>query len=90
MPRHRVINRRNAVPLVRRSLSLTPEALVAATQLAAQLGVSQGSIIDTALREFTARSPSAVIEALSRHGHLTPTERAVVEEHTKQKTGGQS
>lgn len=79
MPRHRVVNRRNAAPFVRRSLSVTPDGIKAADQLAATLGVSLGSIVDAALRELIGLGPEHVVQVLVQHGHLTADERKIVD-----------
>jgi hypothetical protein len=84
MPRHRVINRRNTAPLERRTVSVSPAAIAAANDLAARLGVSLGSVIDTALRQLTDKAPAEVVDALAAHGHLTPDERRLVETNLTQ------
>jgi hypothetical protein len=89
MPRHSVINRRNvASKLSRHTIHVSADALKAVTELAAQLSVSQGSVIDTALRELAAREPAEVIELLRRHDHLTKDEYDYVRnQHSRTKRG---
>jgi hypothetical protein len=43
-------------------------------KMAAQLHVSQGSLVDLALRELTARTPLEVARLLRSRGGLTDTE----------------
>ena len=74
MPRHSVINRRNLDPLVRKSVLLSEEALEEVSKIASTLRVSQGSLIDTALRHLAGSSNEEIVELLRRHGHLTDAE----------------
>jgi hypothetical protein len=78
MPRHPVVNRRNLSPFVRKLVSVTEEAYDQATQLAAALEVSTGSIVDTALRQLAGTDPDQVLELMRAHGHLTDAEYAYV------------
>jgi hypothetical protein len=78
MPRNKVVNRRNITGLRQRSLSASDTAVQLVQNLAAQLNVSQGSVIDTALLDFARRSPADVAELLHLYGHLTDEEFAVV------------
>lgn len=78
MPRNPVINRRNITNLKQRSLSASDPAVELVQNIAKQLHVSQGSMVDTALREFGRRSPIEIAELLHLHGHLTDEEFAVV------------
>ncbi|MDP8991882.1 MAG: hypothetical protein M3N31_02325 [Actinomycetota bacterium] len=54
MPRHSVVNRRNLDPLVRKTVLVSEEALERVSEIGAALRVSQGSLIDTALRHLAA------------------------------------
>ena len=79
MPAHPVINRRNIDSrLVRKTVLVTPEGLNAAAAVAKRLHVSQGSIIDTALRVFGRLELDEVIEQLRSAGHLTDIETDAV------------
>ena len=80
MPRHPVVNRRNLSPFVRKLISVTEEAYDQATQLAASLEVSTGSIVDTALRQLAGTDPDEILELMRAHGHLTDAEYAYVRE----------
>jgi len=90
MPRNRVINRRNVHPLEQRSLSVTDEAVQEIKAMARRLEVSQGSLVDVALRELSARSDRQVAELLWRHKHLTDDEYEYVRAHLggRRKPGG--
>jgi hypothetical protein len=74
MPRHPVVNRRNLSPFVQKFISVTEEGYAAATQLAALLEVSTGSVVDTALRQLAGTAPEEILEQLREAGHLTPEE----------------
>ena len=79
MPTHPVINRRNIDSrLVRKTVLVSPEGLNAAAAVAKRLHVSQGSIIDTALRVFGRLELDEVIEQLRSAGHLTDIETDAV------------
>ena len=80
MPRNKVINRRNITSLKQRSLSVSDAAVAMLQNLAAQLNVSQGSMFDTALLEFSRRDPAEIAQLLHLHGHLTDEEFVVVAE----------
>jgi uncharacterized protein (UPF0371 family) len=86
MPRHPVVNRRNAKPLTRRSISASAEAFESVAQIAADLQVSDGSLIDTALREFIGRPHAEILDALAKHGHLTTDERDLIEQKHRSTT----
>lgn len=74
MPSYRVINRRNISPLVRKTLLVSDEAVGRINDIGAELHVSQGSLVDTALRHLVARPPAEIAELLRAHGHLTDEE----------------
>ncbi|MGH2690621.1 MAG: hypothetical protein ACRDKW_17705 [Actinomycetota bacterium] len=78
MPRHPVVNRRNISPLVRKFISVTEEGYAQAAQLASELEVSTGSVVDTALRQLAGMDADQVLELLRIHGHLTEAEYAYV------------
>lgn len=79
MPSHTVINRRNLdSTLVRKTVMVSDDAVKAASATAKRLSVSQGSVIDTALRLFAGLDDATVIEALRTAGHLTDQEHAAV------------
>ncbi len=67
-------------PLHQWSANATPEAVAQIRLLAEALHVSQGSVVDTALRELLKRSPEQVAELLFAHKHLTEEEFEVVRE----------
>ena len=70
MPRNPVINRRNVHPLKLRSLAVSDEAMTAVRGLAGKLHVSQGSLVDTALRMLAGLPAEQVVELLRQHKHL--------------------
>lgn len=79
MPTHPVINRRNIDSrLVRKTVLVSPEGLNAAAAVAKRLHVSQGSVIDTALRMFGRLEIDEVIKQLRSAGHLTDIETDAV------------
>lgn len=78
MPRNPVVNRRNVTGLRQRSLSATDDAIAGLTDLAKGLHVSQGSLVDIALRHLTTLTLVEVADLLHLHGHLTDDEYAVV------------
>jgi hypothetical protein len=60
---------------------------------AADLQVSTGSIVDTALRHLAGTDPDQVLELLRAHGHLTEAEYAYIESRrgtprTRRSSGG--
>jgi hypothetical protein len=73
-PRNPVINRRNVPTLRQHSLAATPDAVEALKKMAAHLHVSQGSLVDLALRELTAHTPLEVARLLRSRGGLTDAE----------------
>ena len=79
MPQHPVINRRDLdSPLVRKTLMASNGSVEAIAVIAGRLHVSQGSLIDTALAVFAARSDQEIVELLRAQGHLTPRQHAKV------------
>ncbi len=80
MPRHPVLNRRNLHPLARKTLSVSPEAVAAIDAIAKALWVSQGSLVDTALRHLAQHEPDQIVELLRVHGHLTDAEYDAVQQ----------
>lgn len=80
MPRHPVLNRRNLRPLARKTLSVSPEAVEAIDAIAKALWVSQGSLVDTALRHLAQHDPDQIVELLRAHGHLSDAEHAAVQQ----------
>jgi hypothetical protein len=78
MPRHPVINRRNISSLVRKTLLVSEEALERVNDIGARLQVSQGSLVDSALRQLAEMPPEDITELLRSYGHLTAEEYAVV------------
>ena len=74
MPSYTVINRRNISPLVRKTLLVSDEAVERINVIGAELHVSQGSLVDTALRQLAAMPPTEIAELLRSHGHLTDEE----------------
>src|SRR5206468_2590196 len=57
MPAYPVINRRNISPLVRKTLLVSDEALERINEIGEAMHVTQGSLVDTALRHLSALSP---------------------------------
>lgn len=78
MPRNKIVNRRNVTDLKRRTVSISDDAHDAIRTLAAKLHVSQGSLMDAALREFAHLQADDIVAHLARYGHLTPDEAGVV------------
>lgn len=74
MPRNTVINRRNISNLNRHSLLVSDEAVHAIGQVAKDLSVSQGSLIDTALRYFSKLPQADILKLLGQYDHLTEAE----------------
>ncbi len=74
MPTYPVINRRNISPLVRKTLLVSGEAMERINDIGAAIHVSQGSLVDTALRHLGALAPAEIAELLRSHGHLTDEE----------------
>ncbi len=74
MPSYPVINRRNISPLVRKTLLVSDEALERINAIGADMHVTQGSLVDTALRHLAALSPAEIAKLLRAHGHLTDDE----------------
>lgn len=79
MPRNRVINRRNLPGTSRRrTLWLSDEATTALAELAKQLEVSQGSLLEVAVGELAALPSVKVVTLLRRHKQLTDDETKYV------------
>jgi hypothetical protein len=79
MPRNPVINRNDVDPLKPRKVALTDDGMARLKAIAAQLHVSQGSIVDAMIREAAQLPPEHLAEVLRKHGLLTPAEyRAVM------------
>ncbi len=74
MPAYPVINRRNISTLVRKTLLVSDEALERINEIGTDLHVTQGSLVDTALRHLAALSPHEIAKLLRAHGHLTDEE----------------
>ena len=88
MPRHSVVNRRNLDPLVRKSLLLSDEALERISEIASALQVSQGSLVDTALRHLAGLGHEEIVELLRKHGHLSDAEYEHVRQLAAKEKGG--
>ncbi len=78
MPRHPIINRRNVSKLVPKSVSVSEEALAHINEIGAELRVSQGSLVDSALRHLAGMPLGDIADLLRSYGHLTAEEYAVV------------
>ena len=78
MPAYPVVNRRNISTLVRRSLHASDEAVQLVNEVGARLHVSQGSLVDTALRHLAAMPDAEIARLLRAHDHLTDDEYAYV------------
>ncbi len=74
MPSYPVINRRNISTLVRKTLLVSEEAVKEINDIGAAMHVSQGSLVDTALRYLAALPPAEIAQVLRSHGHLTDDE----------------
>lgn len=87
MPRYRVINRRSSLdPLVRKTVVVSDAALERINQIGAEMQVSQGSLVDTALRHLATMDNDGIAKLLRLHGHLTDNEYAYVTGHKAPKT----
>ena len=79
MPRYRVINRRSTLdPLVRKTVVVSEAALERINEIGAQMEVSQGSLVDTALRLLATLPRDEVARLLREYGHLSDEEYAHV------------
>jgi len=87
MPSYSVINRRNISPLVRKTLLVSDEALERINAIGAGMHVTQGSLVDTALRHLAALSPAEIAKLLRAHGHLTDDEYDYVTGQRPEKKG---
>ena len=87
MPAYPVINRRNISPLVRKTLLVSDEALERINEIGAGMHVTQGSLVDTALRHLAALSPAEIAKLLRGHGHLTDEEYDYVTGRRPEKKG---
>ncbi len=74
MPSYPVINRRNISTLVRKTLLVSDEALERINAIGADMHVTQGSLVDTALRHLAALPPAEIAKLLRSDGHLTDEE----------------
>lgn len=88
MPRNPVINRKNIPTLRQRSMSATDAAMADLAALARRLHVSQGSLVDAALRHLASFDMPRVAELLHLYGHLTDEEFAEVAKLAAAPTGG--
>lgn len=90
MPRNPVVNRRNLEsPLRQRSLEISDEARAQLRGTAAKLSVSQGSLVDTAVRELMALPLETIAGLLYDHGHLDGTAFAYVTRLARGKDKGE-
>ncbi len=80
MPRNPVVNRRNVSDLRRRTVSVSDQAHDQIKALATKLHVSQGSLIDTAMRELARQPAEVIIDRMVGYGHLTAAERDIVDD----------
>ncbi len=79
MPRYRVINRRSTLdPLVRKTVVVSEAALERINEIGAQMEVSQGSLVDTALRLLATLPRAEIARLLREYGHLSDEEYAYV------------
>ena len=81
MPRNPIVNRRNLSDLKRRTVSISDDAHNSVKDLAAKLHVSQGSLMDAALRELARMPDDMVVQLLIDHGHLTAAEADAVSDN---------
>lgn len=88
MPRNRVINRKNVNPLVTRSIAVSDEAMDGVRAVAALLEVSQGSVVDTAVRALVKLPPERVVELMRQQKHLSDDEYAYVRQRLAERPGG--
>jgi hypothetical protein len=79
VPRYRVINRRSTLdPLVRKTVVVSEAALDRINEIGARMEVSQGSLVDTALRLLATKPVDEIAELLRLYGHLSDDEYAYV------------
>jgi Mn-dependent DtxR family transcriptional regulator len=79
VPRNRVVNRRNVPGSARwRTIWLSEEGMATLADLAKQLEVTQGSVLEVAIRELAAQSPPQVVALLHQHKQLTDDETKYV------------
>jgi hypothetical protein len=79
VPRYRVINRRSVLdPLVRKTVVVSEAALERINEIGAGMEVSQGSLVDTALRHLATLSRAEIAELLRSYGHLSDDEYSYV------------
>lgn len=74
MPSYSVINSRNISTLVRKTVLVSEEAFRRINEIGAEMHVTQGSLIDTALRRLAALPPGEIAKLLRADGHLTDQE----------------
>jgi len=75
------INKRNTElsGLVRKTVYLTDDAIEAVNQVAADLGVTQASLTDVALKYLAELPAEQILTILARFDYLTPSERKFIE-----------
>jgi hypothetical protein len=81
------INKRNSElsGLSRKTVYLTNEAMEAVGRVATELGVTQTSLTDSALKYIATLPTEQILSILERFDYLSPTERKYIEQ--KQKGG---
>lgn len=88
MPRSKVINRRNVRPLVQWTTSATKDAVGQLRDRAALLNVSQGSLVDTAVRELLRHSPEKIADIMRTYKHLSEDEHDAVLHALRERSKG--
>ncbi len=81
------INKRNAElsGLSRKTVYLTDEAVEAVSRVATELGVTQASLTDSALKYIATLPAAQILDVLEQFDYLSPAERKYIEQ--KQKGG---
>jgi hypothetical protein len=81
------INKRNAElsGLSRKTVYLTTEAVEAVNRVANELGVTQASLTDSALKYIATLPAEQILSILEQFDYLSPAERKYIEQ--KQKGG---
>lgn len=74
MPRNPVVNRRNVHPLKPRSVPMSEDAAQILRERAAELFVSQGSLVDTLVREMARTPDQMLLDLMRTHGLLADDE----------------
>ena len=81
-PTYQSVNRQlipmGDLTLVKRTLYTTEASLNMLSKFSEQMRVTQGSILDAALRELLAKSPEQIIETIQKHGHLNEAQARYV------------